>query len=233
MIQYDTLRKNMVNGQITTSNVRDERIVDAFLNVERELYTPPALRGGCYRDADLALGHCGRFLLAPVTHARMIEAAMPGPSDVVLDIGCATGYGPAIWSGLVSTVIALESEQSCLDHAAKIWGKTDVCNVAAFQGDMTAGCAAHGPYDIIFLNGSAAHVPDELFAQLAPGGRLVCVIREAGRGTGCATRFSCNEDGHISALKIFDAAAPYLPGFGPPDEFSFTRNAQEQPLGLR
>ena len=44
----------------------------------------------------------------------------------------------------------------------------------------TAG-KAKGPYDVIVVEGALAAIPETLFAQLKPDGRLVALIAEPGR----------------------------------------------------
>jgi protein-L-isoaspartate(D-aspartate) O-methyltransferase len=85
-----TARLNMVNNQLLTNKLTDDRVAQALLSVPRENFVPKALRGVAYVDEDIALG-AGRFLMEPMAFARMIQAANVGAEDVVLDVACATG----------------------------------------------------------------------------------------------------------------------------------------------
>lgn len=60
--------------------------------------------------------------------------------------------------------------------------------------------------------------PERLCAQLADGGRLVCI-----RGTGPAAKATLyrRDLDDISCRAIFDAAGPQLPGFAKPAAFVF------------
>jgi len=51
--------------------------------------------------------------------------------------------------------------------------------VHVFVGDGSVGLPAHAPYDAILVTAAAPSVPDELVAQLAPGGRLVVPVGRA------------------------------------------------------
>jgi len=87
-----------------------------------------------------------------------------------------------------------------------------------FSGPLEAGVPQSGPYDVILVDGSVEGVPGAVFAQLRDGGRLVAVVG-AGR-TGRATVY-VKSGGDVAGRIAFDAAAPTLPGFARPPEFSF------------
>src|SRR5690606_998429 len=142
-----------------------------------------------------------------------IQAAAPKPTDVVLDIGGATGYSAAIFSGLVTTVIALEDTQTFLDIAEPIWREMELCNIAGMKGTLTEGAPEHAPYDLIFINGAVSSLPQNLMRQLSDGGRMVVVVRRAGEKVGKATLIQRITKDSFSSRILFDAAIPYLPGF--------------------
>ena len=79
MIDFAAARRNMVDGQIRTQDVTDLRIIDAFLQVPRERFVPPAKQGLAYVDCDVPLadGPNGRRLLKPMVLAKLMQAASP------------------------------------------------------------------------------------------------------------------------------------------------------------
>jgi len=98
----------------------------------------------------------------------------------------------------------------------------EVDNAVISQGDPAAGDAAHGPYDVIFINGAVETLPEALGAQLKEGGRLVALFRQGsvqgGVGQCCVlTRAGAGE----ARRYVFDADAPLLAGFGKVAEFAF------------
>lgn len=220
MADPQTARKNMVDGQIHTHGVIIPEILEAFESVPREKFVPELFEKIAYNDEDIALGH-DRYLMEPAVHARLIQALELKPEDVVLDIGGGTGYGAAILSSLASTVVVLESEKEFSDKAAKLWESLGLCNVAVFVGALERGHAANAPYDSIIINGAVAHVPEEILAQLAPKGRLVAIVKEAGNVMGDARLFYKDEAGHVSSQSLFSAGTPYLAGFTPRPDFQF------------
>lgn len=220
MPQYAAARINMVDSQIHTMGVVSEAVLDAFRTVPREKYVPDGRQSIAYCDEDLPVAP-GRCLMEPVTHARLLQAALPVKTDTVLDLGCATGYSAAILSTLCGKIVAVEHDASLLVSAQKNWADAGFANIQAHQGALPEGYAPAAPYSLIVLNGTVAHIPEALVEQLAPEGRLVGVVRGAEDRIGHAVIISRNAQGIISTRTLFDAAVPYLPGLEPRTQFVF------------
>ena len=210
-------REAMVNGQIRPNRVVDERVTAALLAVPREFFVPKSLRGVAYLDEDLAIAE-GRYLMEPVAFARILQAARLEADDVVLDVGCASGYSSAILARLASTVVALEVDAGLAARANENLAALEIDNVAVVEGPLVDGYPAQGPYDVIFLGGSVGRLPETLTAQLADGGRLMVVERSGGMGKVlCYAKF----EGVVSAIELFDAQVAPLPGFEAVSSFVF------------
>jgi len=181
--------------------------------VAREVFVPQAARGIAYVDEEIPVGN-GRRLLEPMVLARMLQDARISPRDVVLDIGCATGYSTAVLAQLASSVVAVESDPELFAQASKNLPAQGVDSATLVNGPLTAGHAARAPYDVIVINGAVAEVPQALLDQLADGGRLVTVvaynheIAKLGQ-----VRLYRRTGGTISSVSLFEAAAQVLPGF--------------------
>jgi protein-L-isoaspartate(D-aspartate) O-methyltransferase len=222
MLDYPTARHNMVISQLHPNGVITPAVLAAFDTVPREQFVPEPLRPVCYRDTDLDLGD-GRVLIAPLTLARMIDAAGVQPGDTVLTIGGATGYGAAVMGRLATdgSVTDVDSDarfDALLQAAVQTCG---LCNVRRVIGDMiTAGKTELG-YDVIIVQGAVADVPTALTAHLKRDGRLVVPVIASGATMGQAMMYTKGPTGHISSRPLFDTAVPYLPGFIPHPKFSF------------
>ena len=218
MVDFAAARLNMVESQLRTNKVTDLRLLGAFETVPRELFVPEPLRGIAYIDEDVALGG-GRFVMEPRVLARLLQAAQPGPEDVALDLGCASGYATAILSRLVATVVALEDDAALAAAANRTLGELEIDNAVVVEGRLTEGYPKQAPYNVILLGGAVAEVPAAIADQLAEGGRLVTVV-SAGPGLGRATLMR-RDGGVISSRILYDAALPVLPGFEAEPGFVF------------
>lgn len=223
MLSSEISRKNMIDGQIKPNKVTDEGLLDALARIPREKFVPRHLQGMAYVDEDINLGN-GRTLPEPVVIARLIQAAAITPQDVVLDIGCGTGYSAALLSQMATTVVALESDKEIATQAERHLHELDIHNVAVITtARLSDGYPQQAPYHVILINSSLARVPQALLDQLSPGGRLVAVetSSETIKGfMGQAVLFTRTADG-FEKKNLFDAAVPTLPGFETEKKFAF------------
>ena len=207
----------MVDCQIRPSDVTDHRITAALEEVPRERFLPESRRHAAYFDGDIVL-EGGEVVLAPRVFAKMLQVVRVAPEDVVLDIGCALGYSSAVLSRLASTVVALESDPAVVDRATEALAAAGVENCAVLAEPLSGGDAANGPYDVIFVNGGAEHLPPTLPEQLKEGGRLVIVMLS---GAGGECQRITRTGNAFGRARCFDATAPLLPGFERMAEFTF------------
>lgn len=216
-MDYKAARHMMVEAQLRTNGVINPVLVEALDSVPREIFVPKQMAGGAYVDGPVPVGN-GRSLMEPRVFGRLAQYADIKPTDVVLDVGCGSGYSAAILSRLASTVVALESDSELAGRASANLASLGVDNVAVVTGALPDGDAAHGPYDVIMIEGQVPSIPDKLLKQLAEGGRLM-VVMDQGAGPGRATIYS-RFGGAVSHRIIFDATAGRLPGFVAPAVFA-------------
>jgi protein-L-isoaspartate(D-aspartate) O-methyltransferase len=206
-------RVKMVDGQIRTTDVTSAPLIEAFLDVPREIFVDPAVRDLAYIDEDIRIssgadGH--RYLMEPSPLARLLQLAEVDEDDSVLDVGCGTGYAAAILSRLARSVVALESDAALVERATSALAEAGRDNVIVAAGSLRDGYAANAPYNVIFVGGSVEEVPETLFKQLAEGGRLVAV---EGRGNAGVARVFLKTSGIVTGRRAFNAAIKPLPGF--------------------
>jgi protein-L-isoaspartate(D-aspartate) O-methyltransferase len=216
-MDYARARLNMVNNQLRPNRVDDPTLLDAMGEVPRERFLPKALRGVAYADEDLPLPD-GGWLIEPLVLGRLIQAAGVRPTDVVLVIGCSTGYAGVVLSRLAATVI-LVAPQARAPALESLLDELGVDNVAVVVSDDPAhGHPSQAPFDVIFLVGSVASVPPALFEQIGETGRIVAVIDD-GR-IGKATLFT-KLHGVVGQREMFDAQIPPCPGLVSSPGFAF------------
>lgn len=215
MDEMAAARLNMVESQIRPNAVTDRRIIEAMLDIPREVFVPASLRSLAYMDDEVPVEPLGgmiqpRSLMSPMALARLIQLADVHADDLVLDVGCTTGYSTAILARMAGAVIGLEVDEDLAALAGTTLSELEADNADVAVGPLTKGAPDEGPYDVIVLQGSIPHEPEELLAQLKDGGRLVAVVR--GNAVSRAMLFE-RVGTDISSRRAFDCAAPPLPGF--------------------
>jgi protein-L-isoaspartate(D-aspartate) O-methyltransferase len=221
MSGFSIARQKMVDGQVRPSDVTDIRIIDAMLEVPREVFVPENQRAMAYLDLDLDVSEGGsarRFLIKPVVTAKMLQAADIRDTDNVLVVGCATGYSAALAAKLAGKVTATEVDPALVARAKEVLAQLGIGNVTVRAADPSEGEAANAPYDVIVLNGATEVTPDGLYRQLKDGGRLagVFAMTQPQRAT-----LVTHSHGDFGTRALFDAAVPILPGLGRVPAFIF------------
>jgi protein-L-isoaspartate(D-aspartate) O-methyltransferase len=217
MPDFATLRANMVATQILANGVTEERILDAFRAVPRELFVPAAKRGTAYVEASAEVVP-GRYLLSPRCFAKLVALAKIGPEETVLDVGCATGYSTMVLAQLAKRVIGIEEDAALLRVASDMLHSQRAANATVVQAVLAQGYRGGAPYDVIVVEGGIEQVPDALLAQLAEGGRFVAILQRDAQSRAIVFLKEGERTGHRFD---FDDSAPILPGFRQPAGFVF------------
>jgi protein-L-isoaspartate(D-aspartate) O-methyltransferase len=219
MTVFEAARTHMIESQIRPNKVTNERVLDAFARIRRELFVPDHLRSIAYVDEDLPIAR-RRYLMEPMVAARLIQAVLPQRRDTALVVGAGTGYEAAVLGVLVRAVVALEEDQELARLARAALVEEKIASVSVVEGRLRDGCRLRAPYDVILFGGAVADVPDEIFGQLAEEGRMAAVVEVEGAGIGRAV-LTGRAGGVIARRVIFEAAISLLPGFEPKPAFEF------------
>ena len=217
-MDYQTARVKMVDNQIRTTDVTRHEILRAFLEVPREEFVPGSRKALAYIDEDLPLGD-RRYVMEPSPFAKLLQLAAVRQGDVVLDVGCGTGYGAAILSHMAGSVVALEELADLAAIATDNLARLDFVTCAVVEGSLKEGYPSEAPYDVIFFEGAVDTIPETFFEQLREGGRLVAV---EGRGNAASARLYFKDgEGVVSSRFGFNCSIKPLPGFEKVREFTF------------
>lgn len=216
MADYAARRRMMVDTQVRPSDVTKFPIIDAMLDVPREIFVPDAAREAAYAGEHVPIGE-DRVVLDPRILAKMLDALAFEGDELVLDIGGGLGYASAIMSRLAQAVVMLEEDASMADEAQQNLSAVGADNVVVQQGVLAEGAAEHGPYDVIILQGGAEELPQAVTKQLKDGGRIVCMFMDHQLGR---VEIGHKIDNDISWRFAFNAGAPVLPGFHKQNAFS-------------
>lgn len=217
MMDFAQARANMIESQVRPNGVTDARVIAAMAHVPRELFVPASKRSFAYMDDDVEIAAGSgqtpaRYLMEPMTFARLAQLLSLESTDRVLDVGCATGYSASVLSRIAAHVVGLETSAELAAEARANLARMGIANVEIVVGDPAAGVNAGGPFDAILVNGRIPEVPARLTAALGEGGRLAAVVGE--RDMAKALLHTRAGPG-ISVRAAFDASVKPLPGFAP------------------
>ena len=172
---YTKQRKRMVETQLRSRGIRDERVLKALEAIPRHLFVDEALRDQAYFDHPLPID-AGQTISQPYIVALMTAALELRGSERVLEIGTGSGYQTAVLAALADQVFSIERVAPLASRARKILDALDDYNVAIRIGDGTYGWREESPFDAIIVTAGAPRVPRILVEQLAVGGRLVIPV---------------------------------------------------------
>ena len=216
-------RRLMVDRQVRTFDVTDQIITGRLLEVPRELFVDHGQQSLAYSDSAIELsgdaGPRARTLLPPFILARMLQAAEPQPTDRALDIAGGTGYTAALLAGLVSEVVAVETDGALFARAKAAFSSLGLRNVSPLSIPVSKLGVDLGPFDLIVINGCVEdHLPP-LADLLSPKGRIVAIVPKASGMTMAALISGTRSD--LSVRPLFDAQAPVIEEFRRAAEFAF------------
>ena len=168
-------RAAMVEQQLAARGIEDQRVLDAMRAVPRETFVPAELSREAYADRAVALGY-GQTVSQPWIVAAICQALAPGPSDRALEIGTGSGYSAAILARLAREVVSVERLPELAELARRNLAAAGVEGVEVVCADGSVGLGGRGSWDVIAVHAATPGEPQELLAQLTPGGRLVAPI---------------------------------------------------------
>jgi protein-L-isoaspartate(D-aspartate) O-methyltransferase len=169
----------MVEDQLVSRGITDERVLDAMRTVPRHLFVGPGLEDSAYGDHALPIGE-GQTISQPYMVALMTQELSLTGTEKVLEIGTGSGYQTAVLARLAERVFSIERVAALSRRAGETLESLGVGNVIVHVGDGTIGLSEFAPYDRIMVTAGAPDVPQSLLDQLADPG--IMVIPVGGQG---------------------------------------------------
>lgn len=165
----------MVDSQIRSRGIRDERVLRAMEKVPRHLFVDEGLIDQAYNDSPLPIGE-KQTISQPYIVALMTEALELTGREKVLELGTGSGYQAAILAELADRVFTIERIASLAQKARRLLESLHYYNVVIRVGDGTYGWREEAPFDAILVAAGSPSIPRTLMEQLAVGGRLVIPV---------------------------------------------------------
>jgi len=172
-------RYNMIEQQVRTWDVLDERVLEAMRHTPRERFVPERFRDHAFTEMAIPL-LAGEHMMTPMQEGRTLQALNLLPEDEVLEIGTGSGFLAACMAALCRGVTTVERHPQLAQDAGLHLQLASVHGVQVEVGDASTPIPALArEYDAIVLSGGVSRRPDALLQPLRPGGRLLAFIGTA------------------------------------------------------
>jgi protein-L-isoaspartate(D-aspartate) O-methyltransferase len=215
-MNVEQARFNMVEQQIRTWEVLDQKVLDLMAQVPREDFVPAAYRNLAFADTCIPLPH-GQTMMVPRVEARMLQVLQIEPGERVLEVGTGSGFVTALLARLAAHVTSIEIHDGLRRDALVKLEDHGIDNVELQTGDASRGWDRGAPYDVIAVTGSLPVLDQRFQASLAIGGRLFVIVgQEPAMEALLITRTS---ESQWATESLFETVVPPLVGVEQPERF--------------
>jgi len=175
-MDYDELRRTMIEQQLQNRDIYDFRVLDAMRRVPRHEFVPKEARHMAYEDRALAIGE-QQTISQPYIVALMLQISQLSGHEIVLEIGTGSGYQTALLCELAAYVYSVERNKTLAESAANLLAKMEYNNLDIHVGDGSQGLPDMSPFDVIIVTACVPSIPGPLKAQMQPqNGRLILPV---------------------------------------------------------
>lgn len=172
---YVAERQAMVDTQLRRRGIRDQRVLEAMLQIPRHEFVLPSYRTQAYEDHPIPIGE-DQTVSQPFIVAVSLQALELNGAESVLEIGTGSGYQTALLAPLARTVYTVERYPSLAQTAEATLACLGFTNIRFAVGDGSQGWREYSPYDAVLVSAAAPRVPQSLFEQLSDTGRMVIPV---------------------------------------------------------
>lgn len=183
-MNLEQARFNMVEQQVRTWEVLDQKVLDVLHTLAREEFVPARYRQMAYADLQIPLPH-HQFMLPPVVEGRLLQAAQIQAGEDVVEIGLGSGYLTACMASLGARVQAIDIQPEFVDAAHKRISslsrgeQTLTGSVNLQHADAFSDWQPEQPVDVVIAGGSLPFVPESFLHWLKPNGRLLIIVGQS------------------------------------------------------
>jgi len=176
---------SLINDLIKKGFLKDEKIIEAFSDIDRAEFLPENFYKESLSDVALPIGY-GQAISQPSVVALMLSLLDAREGQKVLDIGSGSGWTVALLCHIVGRngyVGAIERIEKLLE-----WGKKNVDKYGYvkdgkegqaefFLADGSKGLSKRAPFDRILVSAFSDFIPPVLKEQLKIGRKMVIPIK--------------------------------------------------------
>ncbi len=175
MIDFESLRQEMVHKQIIRRGIKDKRVISAFAKIDRCKFVSEDLRKFAYEDYPLGIGE-GQTVSQPYMCALMTEYLRLSGKEKVLEVGAGSGYQSAVLAELSAQVYSIERVDALVRRSREVLELLGYRNIKIKTGDGALGWKEEAPFERIIITAAVPEIPEPLIEQLAMGGRIVAPV---------------------------------------------------------
>ena len=173
---YERERQLMVENQIRSRGVTDQKVLAAMLTVPRHVFVPQFEKSSSYSDGPLPIGH-GQTISQPYIVAYMTELLELAGDEKVLELGTGCGYQTAVLAEIAREVYTIEVIEALGKGAQKLLTETfNYTNIFFKFANGRDGWPEYAPFDRILLTAAPTRFPQNIFDQLAEEGIAVAPV---------------------------------------------------------
>lgn len=177
-INFDLLRKSMVEDQLAQRGISNIPVLEAFNKVQRHRFVPSDKLEEAYTDHPLPIGN-GQTISQPYIVALMTERLDLTGKEKVLEIGTGSGYQTAILSELAKEVYTIERVADLSEKARELLKGLGYKNINYKVSDGTRGWEEKSPFDRIIITAYCPEVPAPLTRDLNESGKMVLPLGDS------------------------------------------------------
>lgn len=170
---YEFEREELVKN-LFKKGIKNENVLNAFLNIHRHKFVPIALHHLAYKDHALPIGY-SQTISQPYTVAVMTDLLNITKGDKILEIGTGSGFQAAILNFLGAEVYSIERSEQLHLIAKKTIDQLGL-NIKLKLGDGTLGWKDFAPFNGIIVTAGGPSIPQSLKEQVAINGKLIIPV---------------------------------------------------------
>lgn len=169
--------------------ITDKAVLKAIAAIPRHLFMDSSFEDHAYQDKAFPIG-ADQTISQPYTVAFQSQQLMVTPGAKVLEIGTGSGYQTAVLCHMGAVVYSIERQHELFRTSLKRLPALGFKVKKLIFGDGYKGFPEKAPFERIIVTAGAPFIPQDLFAQLAVGGKMVIPVGEANQKMTVITRTS-------------------------------------------
>ena len=171
---FEQARFNMIEQQVRTWEVLDQRVLDTMNRIPRENFVPEQYRSLAFVDTEIPIGN-DQVMMAPKVEGRLLQALNITPQDSILEIGTGSGYLTACLASLGKHVTSIDIVPDFTTAATARLAEQGISNTRLETADVANGISSNEQYDVIAVTGSLPLLQKQFHESLKIGGRLFVI----------------------------------------------------------